>query len=63
MGGDAFLGAIYDDTDTLVASDSDAADRLSTTLASGTLHALVITGTGLTGDYKGQVGVGTCDSN
>ncbi len=61
-GGDAFLGAIYDDTDTLVASDSDAADRLSTTLASGS-YTLVITGTGLTGDFKGQVGVGTCDSN
>lgn len=58
-GGDAFLGAIYDDTDTLVASDTDAADRLSVTLASGS-YTLVITGTGLTGNYVGQAQVGTC---
>jgi hypothetical protein len=61
-GGDAFLGAIYDNTDTLVASDTDADDRLSVTLAAGT-YTLVITGDGLSGDYVGQAGVGTCTSN
>jgi hypothetical protein len=60
-GGDAFLGAIYDDTDTLVASDADSDDRLSITLASGT-YTLVITGDGLSGSYVGQAGVGTCTS-
>jgi hypothetical protein len=62
IGGAAFLGAIYDDTDTLVASDSDGDDRLSVTLASGH-YTLVLTGDGLTGHYIGQTGVGTCDSN
>jgi hypothetical protein len=59
-GGDSFLGALYDDTDTLVASDSDADDRLAVTLAAGT-YTLVITADGLTGDFVGQAGVGTCD--
>jgi hypothetical protein len=59
-GDTCIVGAIYDDTDTLVASDDGLGDHISTALAAGE-YTLVLTGGDLlAGDYMVMADQGTC---
>lgn len=59
-GGDASLsGAVYDDEDSLVASDGE--ERLSTSLAAGDYTLVIEGGDQLTGTYQVTADQGTCE--
>jgi hypothetical protein len=61
-GGDTgLIGAIYDASDDLVASDDDSGDRIAATLASGSYTLVLSGGDLLAGDYFVVADQATCD--
>lgn len=54
------LGAIYDDSSTLVAAD-DGSGRIAVTLPAGTYTFLIQGSDALTGDFTASADLGTCD--